>query len=131
MGMVMAHGIDLGPRLVDFAVDHPLAVKTELRGLDRLRFEIELDEIGHFRQFRRLVAGDEIALRIAGMADADVAERVEHLLIGEDARRNDQFVQNVGEVIGHVGLRYLIFAGDDNEEDRQKYSWRYFFPTRS
>ena len=110
MGVVMDHRIDLGPRLVDFAVDHPLAVEAEFGRLDRLGIEIELDDVGDFRQFRRAVARDEIALRIARMAHADMAEGVEHFLVGEDAGRDDQLVQQFGNLlIRHGWLRFDVF----------------------
>ena len=62
----------------------------------------ELDQVGNFRQFRRPVARDEIAVAIVRMPDADMAERIEHALIGHDARRHDQFVQHVGEIFRHL-----------------------------
>src|SRR5580700_8736651 len=110
MSVVMDHRVDLGPGFIDFAVDHPLAVETEFGRLDRLGIEIELDDVGNLRQFRRAVARDEIAFRIVRMAHADMAEVIEHFLVGHDARRDDQFVQQFGYLlIRHGWLRFDVF----------------------
>ncbi len=86
MGVVMAHRMDVGPGLVDFAVDHFFAVQAEFGRPHRLGIERELDQIGDFGQLRRPMARDEIALRIVRMAHADMAERVQHVFIAEYAR---------------------------------------------
>src|SRR6185437_5110235 len=101
MGMMMDHRMDVGPRLVDFAVNHFFAVQPEFGRAHRLGIERELDQVGDFGQLRRAMARDEIALRIVRMADADMAERVQHFFIAENAGCDDQFVQGVSKHVGH------------------------------
>ena len=106
VGVMMHDRIDLGAGLVNLAVDHALTIEAEFGRPDRLGIQIEFDDVGHLRQFRRAVARDEKALRIIGVAHADVPERVEHVLVGENARSDDQFVQSLCNIIRHLDLRF-------------------------
>ena len=99
--VVVTHGIDVGPRFVDLAVDDHLAVETHVGGHDRLGIQRHLQDIGRLDQLRGAVPRDEIAVRILGIADADVSERVDNAFIGENAVGDGQFVAQFGESVGH------------------------------
>jgi hypothetical protein len=58
----------------------------------RIGIEIELHDVGRRHVRRRHRPGDEVAVGICGMTDADVAIGVEHPLIGENAICGDQIL---------------------------------------
>ena len=92
--MAVHHRIDVRPRLVDLAVDEALAVEqlAVVLGIDGLAVEIEHQNVGGGHQFRRDRARDQIAVRIARIAHADMAEGVEHVKPRQRAVRGDEVV---------------------------------------
>src|SRR6516164_8468206 len=78
---------------MDEALDIGLALV-----IDRLALGVELDQIVAFDQFRRQRARHEEALRVVGMAHADMAVGVDHVFIGENAVGDDKIAQQVFEL---------------------------------
>ncbi len=92
----MDYRIDVRPRLVDLAVDEALAVKqlAIVPGVDGLAVEIEHENIGRRHRFRRERARDQIAVRVARVAHADMAEGVEHVKLSQRMIRGDEVVDD-------------------------------------
>ena len=102
--MAVHDGVDVGPRLVDFAVDEALDVHEPPGLIDRIGIEVVLHDVGGGDDRRRLRARQEIAVRRMGMADRHMAVAVEHALVGEDAVRRDEVLDR-GGVDRAAGLR--------------------------
>src|SRR2546430_59110 len=83
-GMMMAHRDHVRPRLEDLAMDDALRIEVHGRRLDGLRVEVELQDVVRLHQLGGTRAREEIAPRIVGMADADMAEGVDHAFVGEN-----------------------------------------------
>ena len=77
--------MDVRPRLEDGGVDEALEIERARLVAHRLAVEAELDDVVALHQVGRERAGEEEVLRIVGMADADMAVGVDHVLLGEDA----------------------------------------------
>ena len=60
--------------------------------------DIEFDQIVAFDQFRRQRARHEEALRVVGMAHADMAVGVDYVFIGENAVGDDKIAHQVFEL---------------------------------
>ena len=92
--MAVHHRVDVGPRLVDFAVDEALAVEqlAVVLGIDGLAVEVEDENVGGGHRFRRDRARDQIAVRIARVAHADMAEGIEHVQSRQRAVGGDEIV---------------------------------------
>ena len=91
--------IDVRPRLVDRRMDEALEIERALLVPHRLAVEAELDDVVLLDQLGRERARDEEALRIVGMADADVAVGVDHVLLGEDAVGDDEVLDDVSILV--------------------------------
>ena len=83
--MVVAHGIHVGARLEDLAMDHALGIRTRHRRHDRVGVEVVFQDVVRLDQRGRARARQEIALRVLRMAHADVAEGIQNALVGDDA----------------------------------------------
>ena len=97
----MADGRDVGPRLVDAAVDHPLGVELDRGSRDRLGIEAELQDVGRLDQGRRARARQQVAAGIGGVAHADVTECVEHAFVCNDSVGAREHVAGLIEFDGH------------------------------
>ena len=66
--------------------------RTDSRPLrvERLAVEVVLDDVLHLHDLRRERAREEVALRVARRAQADVAVGVDHAVRGEDAVGGDE-----------------------------------------
>ena len=95
--MVMADGVHVRPRLVNAAVDHPFAVHLALGRRHRFGIEGEFEQVRRLDQFGTARPRQEIAPRIVGMAHADVAETVEHALMGDNAISKRKLIAQVVE----------------------------------
>jgi hypothetical protein len=93
--------MNVGARLVDAAVDHQLAEQPRAGRLDRLGIQRQFENVGRLHELGCAVAGDEIAVRIGGMAETDMPECIEHAFIGEHAIGDRQFLAGFSERIGH------------------------------
>jgi hypothetical protein len=83
--MMVADGVDVRPGVVDRAVDHALRIKRDVAGWDRLRRQIELQNIRVSNELRRQRARQIKAGRIGGVPHAHVAEGIQNVLVREDA----------------------------------------------
>ena len=99
--MVVAHGVDVGARLVDLAVDHAFAVRQEIARREQLGVEREFEDVGRLDQLRAARARQEIATGIARVAHADMAEAVEHALMGDDTVGERERIASVVERMRH------------------------------
>jgi hypothetical protein len=98
---MMADRRHVGPRLIDAAVDDALGVKLDRGRRDRFGVEREFQNIGRLDDSRRAGAREQIAARIVWMAQADVAERIEHAFVRQDAIGKSDLIAGVGEIVGH------------------------------
>src|SRR5262249_61671273 len=74
----------------DGRVDEALEVKHAFFLAHRLTVETELDNVFAVNEVRRERARDKEVLRLVGMADADVAIGVDHILMRQDTVGNDE-----------------------------------------
>ncbi len=98
--------VDIGPDLVDGAVDVALGVRLPAAGVDRGAVERKLHDVGRFDALRSPGARQAIAVGVAGMADADVAEGVDDPLAGEDTVGGHELFEGLLDHGGH----YVGFA---------------------
>jgi transposase len=84
-GMRVDHAVDVRPRLVGLAVDEALDEQRTAAAVHRIGVEIELHDVLGGHQTGRDRARHQIAARIGGMADADMAIGVEHAAVVENA----------------------------------------------
>ena len=96
--MGMNDGVDVGPRFVDGGMNEPLEIERALLVAHRLAVQPELDDIVAFDQFGRHRAREEEMFRVVGIADADMAVGVHHLLAREDAVGDDEILDDGVEV---------------------------------
>jgi hypothetical protein len=68
---------------------------------DRLGIEREFQNIGRLDDSRRAGAGEQIAAWIVWMAQAYMAERIEHAFVRQDAIGKSDLIAGVGEIVGH------------------------------
>ena len=95
------------PRLVERAVDEALEIGRAAARIDRVAFEREFHDVGGLDAVGRARAREQIALRIVGMARADMAEGIDDRLAGEDAVGGDELFDDPVE-LGHQALSFLI-----------------------
>src|SRR5262245_10547851 len=88
--MAVQDRVHVGPRLIDFGMDEALGIDRAVAMIDRPRVEIEFHDVVLGHASRRQRGRHQIALRIAGMARADVPEPVDHALAIEDAVGGDE-----------------------------------------
>ena len=104
--------------LVDLAMDETLKEAAAALRVHGLGVEIEFHDVIGFDQSGRLRARHQEAVRGTGMAHGEVAEGVEHALIGQNAAGASQFIQNVA---GHGACGFEGFvrgaAAIDGAED--------------
>ena len=105
LGVGMHHRHDVGPRLEDRGMDEALQIRLALVA-DRLAHLVELDQVVALDQFRRQRARHEEALRIVGMAHADMAVGIDHVFVGENAIGDDEVAQQIVE-LAHGGCSRL------------------------
>src|SRR5262249_9407309 len=83
--MMMAHGVYIGPRLVDLAVNDALAIRKNIAGRHLFGIERELQDVAGLDQLRTARARQQVVVGVGRMPHADMAESVEHALVGDDA----------------------------------------------
>ena len=98
LGVAVNDSVDLRARFVGRTMDVALNVERTVVGVDRAAVEVELDDIASVHQLGAARAGQQIAVRIGRMADADVAAGIDHVLVGEDAVGNYEFVYGLIKV---------------------------------
>ncbi len=81
-------------------MDEALEIGRLAAGIDRLALERELHDVVLLDAIRRPRARQEEVLRVIGMPDADVAERVDHAFGRQDAVGGDEFFEE-GIELGH------------------------------
>jgi len=89
-------GVDVRPHLVDLAVDETLLVGAAPLGIDRLAVEVVLHDVVRRDRRRRDRARHQIAIGIARIADADMAEAIENFFVREDTVGEDQIFDGGG-----------------------------------
>src|SRR5215212_7995152 len=94
----MDHGIDLGPGLVDRAVDVALKIARP-RIADRRAVELELDNILAGDEFGAQRARQQIVIRLARVANADVAVGIDHVLLCQNPVRDHQIANRAFQFI--------------------------------
>ena len=100
--VMVADRVDVGPRLVDAAMDHALAIKRHALCRDRLGVERELEDVRGLDQLGAARTGEQIAAGIGRMAHADMAESIQHAFMRDDAVGERQLVAGFGEGAGHA-----------------------------
>jgi len=99
--MMMADRHHLRPRLVNLAVDHALGILPDAGLRERPRFQIVRDEVVGRDQFGRARTRQQIPVGVARHAHADMAEGVDHTLVGDDAVGERELAAGFGEIVGH------------------------------
>ena len=84
-------------------MDEALEIGRAAARIDRLALERELHDVVLLDAVRRARARQQEALRIVGMARADMAEGVDHAFAGEDAVGGDDFFEQ-GVELGHSSV---------------------------
>src|SRR5580704_8507319 len=102
-------------RLVDFAMNDALGIELDGRWIHGARLEIEFENIAAFDQFGRARTRQQIAPGLIRMAPADMPERVDHALMGEDAIGHGKLVAQEyvrHGVLSQHSLRLLAAPGE-------------------
>src|SRR5262249_44815612 len=110
--MAVQHGVDVRTRLVDLRVDETLRVDRSVAAVDRLRLEVELHDVRLADTARRERGRHQEAVLALGMADADMAEAVDHTLAVENAIGGDEIVDRRTE----IGWRLRPHAGAERRQ---------------
>jgi hypothetical protein len=105
--MVMTDRMDVGPRLIDLAVDDHLAVEPHARRHHRLGIERHLQDVGRLDQLRGAVPRNEIAARILRVAGTDMPECIDDAFVGKNAVGDGELVAQGGEWVRHRGSLLL------------------------
>src|SRR4051812_10000609 len=103
--MVVHHRADVRAPLVDGAVDETLGVRRAPARVDRRAVEREFHEIVGRDQLRAARAGHQEAVWALRVADADMAERIDHAFAREDAVRDRKLAQLVSQIVSFVMSR--------------------------
>ena len=98
--VVVDHGGDIRPRLIDGAVDRPLHIDRAVALVDGVVVERKFHQVGAADDFRAARAGQKIALWIIRMPDADMAKSVDHIFPRQNAVGHGQIPECLVEV-GH------------------------------
>ena len=111
--MAVNDGIHVGPQFVDLAVDEPLGMQRAPLPVDCVAVEVELHDVvcGHIGGRNLPRPRHEESVGVLRMPDADMAVRIEHVLIDEDT---------VGE--GKLGQDRLVNAGKQGSRLRSRVS---------
>ena len=88
--------LDVGMGLIDFAVDEALHIERSSPRLDRVAVEIELQDVVGRDQARSHAARQQKAPRVGLVPHADMAEAIDHALVGENAVGGDEIVDEIG-----------------------------------
>src|SRR5712692_9732481 len=83
--MAVYDSLDVGPRLVDLAVDETLEVERAAARVHRHAVEVVLHDVGRGHQLGRDGARHQIAARVAVVPRAHVPVAVEHTLVDQNA----------------------------------------------
>lgn len=111
------------PRAIRLAVDETLEKHAPVAQIDWIGFEVEFHDVLSQHQSGRPRARQEIALRIRGMPDADMAPGIQDTVPRQDVARGDQIVDNRGLDRAGGGTRnigqwtYLMFGLGDPQRD--------------
>ncbi len=92
LGMRVHDGHDIRPRREDRGVNKAFEIELLAVVAHRLAVEVELDDIRGRDQFRGERARDQKAMRVVGVADADMAVGVDDVLLREDAVGDHQIL---------------------------------------
>ena|SRR5689334_22426803 len=84
LGMSVNDGHDVRPCRENRRMDEALEIKAAVLVGHRLAVQVELDNVVGADQLRRERAGDQEAVGIVGMANADMTVGVDDLLPGKD-----------------------------------------------
>ncbi len=123
-GVVVHHGLDFGPDLVDFSMNEALEVHSGVASIHRLAVEAELQDVVRGDRLRCDRAGNEVAVGILVVPDADMAVTVHDLQSGEDAVCRHQVLDQCG--IGRERFRPCLarhackHAGEKNAAAKQE-----------
>src|SRR5689334_14351754 len=119
--MTVQHGVDVGPRLVDLGMDEALRIDRAIALVERLAVEIELHNVGPADTARRERRRHQKTVLALGMADADVAEAVDHALAVEDAIGSDQVVDYSAQIRWRLRPRGWKRPGAKRRERGQRW----------
>ena len=96
---------DPGQGLVDLAVDEALDIESAAPRLQGIAVDIELEDVVRRDQARRHAAREQKARRVRLVPHADMAEAVDHALVGQDPVGGDEIVDQT-RMRCRPGLRY-------------------------
>jgi len=113
-------GVDVRPHLVDLAVDETLLVGAAPLRIDRLAVEVVLHDVVRRDRRRRDRARHQIAIWIAGIADADMTEAIEDLFVREDTVGEHQIFDGGGIDAGKRARSGLSSCEGKRHTDRQR-----------
>ena len=92
--MVVHDRMHVRSLFVDRAVDEALQIGRAAALVDRRAVELIFDDVVALDAFGGAGAREQIALRIVGMAGADMAERIDHAFVRQNAVGGHQFFDN-------------------------------------
>src|SRR4051794_30963445 len=95
--MRVQDGVHARVRLVDPAVQMPLQVERPRLGPDRAAIEGELHDVAGVDDAGTARAREQVAVRMGGMAYADMAEGIENALVRQNAIGDDQILDDAFE----------------------------------
>ncbi len=91
--MIVNDALDIGPRREDRGVDKALDIDRRCIVDDGFAVGAEFQKIFPFDDARTAGPGEKEPFRFVGMADADMAVSVDHVLMCQDTVGDDEVVQ--------------------------------------
>jgi len=101
--MAVDDRVHVGPGAIDLAMDVAFEIGRARFAGHGLGFGVEFHDVGGGDQFRRERARQQEVAGALGMADADVAEAVQHVVFGQHAVGDDEIVDHLLQRAGGRG----------------------------
>ena len=111
LGMGVNDGHDIWPRREDRRMDEALEIKAAVLLPHRLTVQVEFDDVLWGHQLRGERAGDQEAVGIVRVTDADMTVGVDDLLLGEDPVGDHEVLDQGVEITHGVQLPLSLAGG--------------------
>src|SRR5215472_16268219 len=118
LGMGMDDGHDIRPRRENRGMNEALEIKAGALVAYRLTLEVELDDVFGTHQLGSKRAGNQKAVGIVRVADADMAVGIDHLLAGEDPIGDHKILDQSIKTVHCVNLPFSQKRPAPNHEQR-------------
>ena len=108
--MAVHDGLNIGPRLVDLAVNEALEKTAAAICVDWVAFQIVLEDVAGGHQRRRKRSRHQVMAGRRRMAQRDVTEGIDNALRREDAARRCEICDERGGGFAAGFIRHMFFS---------------------